>query len=114
MEYVYNAFCERVIDGDTVVCVVDLGFKIKTTQIFRLADIDAHELRDKNKGKHDKAILEKLFVENAILGKQITIKSKKTGKYGRWIGEITYFCKFDNSYKDLGKSIVKYQQMSEV
>ena len=42
-EYRYRAANPRVIDGDTVDCDVDLGFRIRTQMRFRLLGINAPE-----------------------------------------------------------------------
>ena len=39
---------ERVIDGDSFVCVVDLGFNISLTQTARLVGINAPEIHSLN------------------------------------------------------------------
>lgn len=73
---------ERVIDGDTVVLFVDLGFNVHLREKFRLAGINAPELRTAE-GKDSKQAL-----ENLILGKDIYVRVYKKGKYGRWIAEL--------------------------
>jgi len=86
--YLYRAEVVRVIDADTIVVDIDLGFYtwIKN-QRFRLHEIDAP-----NKGAPRKA--GKIFLEKLIGDKEIiirTFKSKdgdKKGKYGRWLGQI--------------------------
>lgn len=42
--YSYNATLVKVIDGDSVVLQVDLGFNILTTQTFQLSGLDAPEI----------------------------------------------------------------------
>jgi hypothetical protein len=41
--YLYRATLDRVIDGDTIVAVIDLGFKIYWTQHIRFTNFDAFE-----------------------------------------------------------------------
>ena len=44
--FVYNATLDRIVDGDTFDCVLDLGFDVKLhKQRVRLAGIDTPESR---------------------------------------------------------------------
>lgn len=45
MLYQYSAKLQKVVDGDTVDLVVDLGFSINVTTRFRLDGIDAPEMK---------------------------------------------------------------------
>lgn len=82
--YWYSARVEKVVDGDTVDLVVDLGFRTSMRDRFRLYGINAWETRgdDREKGLAAKARLEGL-----IGGREITINTYKDerGKYGRWL-----------------------------
>lgn len=89
--WTYLAKIERIIDGDTVDVSIDLGFKTYTKQRLRLARIDApemfgvkHSSEEYESGKKAKAYLESLIPP----GTMVTIKSEKTGKFGRYIAEI--------------------------
>jgi len=89
MLYTYLAKVEKVIDGDTVVLSIDLGFNLELkNQIFRLCRINAYELKGKDEQLGN---LAKKFVESSLeVGKyyQIrTVKDKKD-KYGRYLVEI--------------------------
>ena len=47
--FVYNAILERIVDGDTFDCCLDLGFDVKLhKQRVRLAGIDTPESRTRN------------------------------------------------------------------
>ena len=47
--FVYNATLDRIVDGDTFDCILDLGFDVKLhKQRVRLAGIDTPEKRTKN------------------------------------------------------------------
>jgi micrococcal nuclease len=89
--YNYKATCIRVIDGDTIVCNIDMGFYTQLNdQIVRLARINAPELPTTD------GIKSKDFLKNIIEGKEIVIKTEKEkndkDKYGRWIGEVFFNC----------------------
>ena len=46
--YDYKAEIVKVVDGDTIDVLVDLGFRITTHQRLRLKNIDTPELRSSN------------------------------------------------------------------
>ena len=47
--YQYKAKLIRVIDGDTIDAMIDLGFNTWVKKRIRLAEMDAYELRTRNK-----------------------------------------------------------------
>lgn len=83
--YNYNATLIKVIDGDTVVLNVDLGFKLNITITVRLSGVDAPELNkgDKELGKKIKKELDSLLKSG-----KLTVNTKKQDKYGRWLADI--------------------------
>jgi endonuclease YncB( thermonuclease family) len=83
--YTYAAELERVIDGDTLVARVDLGFRTWITQTFRLRGIDAPELTCALGRKAKNAVKERL-VPCACLA----IKTYKQEKYGRFLADVFY------------------------
>jgi len=96
--YTYKAKCVRVIDGDTIVCNIDMGFYTQLNeQTIRLARINTPELPSAEAYKA-KARLQNLIEEKEIVIKTEKNKSKTNGfnifsgkdKYGRWLGEIFY------------------------
>ena len=92
MEYEYKATVLRVVDGDTVDALVDLGFSTHRKIRVRLYGIDAPEsrtrdLEEKKRGLAAKARLVEILEE---LDNKITIKSHGIGKYGRCLGELFY------------------------
>ena len=84
-QYRYQATVERVIDGDTVVLMVDLGFSTFRRETIRLHGINAPEMRDKPAGPEAKK-----YLQGLIEGKQIILESikDKQGKYGRYLGRL--------------------------
>ena len=77
----------RVIDGDTVDLMIDMGFDIHTKQRFRLYGIDTPETRTKDLDEKAKGLEAKEWLINAITDKTITIQSilDKKGKFGRYL-----------------------------
>ena len=90
--YTYNALVTRVVDGDTLHLSVDLGFRITTHIIGRVYGIDTPETygvkKDSEEYAKGKAATE--FVEQwlAQSNNEVTIRTHKTGKYGRWLVEV--------------------------
>jgi len=91
--YKYKAKIERVVDGDTIDIVIDLGFKITTNQRIRLAGINTPETYSVKKDtlEYKKGMAAKNFVVQRIETNNfeaIVETSKTIGKYGRYIGTI--------------------------
>jgi len=90
--YVYKCKVTRVVDGDTVDVVLDLGFSIEYRDRVRLMAIDTPESRTRNKvekklGLASKARLKELcqyYKGNLVLR---TSKEGK-GKFGRILGSL--------------------------
>lgn len=75
----------RIVDGDTIVASVDTGFDNTHKDTFRLADIDAPEVRGIERPE---GLVSEDWLSNKILGKKVTITSTGKGKYGRWLATI--------------------------
>lgn len=91
--YIYTAHVDRVVDGDTIDCTVDLGFNTKTAIRFRIFS-ENHEYFDtpetwrpktKQEEKHGEAAKKRAI--ELLEGKQVTLKSIKKGKY-RYLAEV--------------------------
>ena len=89
--YEYKAKLDRVIDGDTVDCYIDLGFNINVKERVRLKGIDTPEIRTKDLEEKAKGFAAKERVEELFAGvESFKIKTEldKKGKYGRILGTI--------------------------
>lgn len=62
--YIYRAYAERVIDGDTVQLRVDLGFHCAMSISGRIRGIDAPEVRGEERDRGNAAAL---FLEELLL-----------------------------------------------
>ena len=82
--YTYGVRYKRVIDGDTFVCDIDLGFDIwLTDRHCRLLGIDTPE-KNTPEGKMAIETAKKWFEERRDLGHKIVIDVEtKADKYGR-------------------------------
>ena len=83
--FTYYAEIERVVDGDTIIAQVDLGFGVTTRQYLRLRGIDSPEL-DTARGKQAKH-----FAESELKSvPYVIITSIKSDKYDRYLADIFY------------------------
>ena len=89
MIYIYKASLIRVVDGDTVDLIIDLGFDTSRKERFRLYGIDAPEIRFEA-GKAAKAWLEDALMPlEAIYVQTIQLSTKaKRDKYGRFLAVL--------------------------
>ena len=84
----YNAFITRVVDGDTVDALVDLGFKVQMKTRFRLTGFDAPETyRPKSADEKNAGLKATAYLESLIGNRPVIIHSNKFGKY-RYLATI--------------------------
>ena len=90
--YEYNCTVTRVVDGDTIDVILDLGFSVLHKCRVRLYGIDTPESRTKNEDEKARGKLAAKYLEDSINnGTEIILRSKlkdSKGKYGRVLGEI--------------------------
>lgn len=77
--YHYRGKIVRVVDGDTVDMLIDMGFSVFTKQRVRLNRINAPE------GKMTEA--HKYLIKIAE-SDDIIIKTTKEDSFGRWLGDL--------------------------
>jgi len=81
--YTYAARVIKVVDGDTLDALIDVGFGIRARQRFRLKFINAPETGSAA-GERARAFLTKYLSRCPI----IVVRTQKAGMYGRWLGDI--------------------------
>lgn len=89
--YQYACVVERVIDGDTFVGNIDLGFKIWMNKSIRLKDFDAPERNSKIEAEriHAQQALE--FVQGLLpVGSKVVLVTAKTAIYDRVEAAVYY------------------------
>lgn len=90
--YRYKAKIVKVVDGDTVDAVVDLGFTVSVKVRLRLYGIDTPELKGISTDQKTLARSARDYLEGAVLNEQVEIETVKTlDKYGRWLATIFLF-----------------------
>tara|TARA_R100000808_G_scaffold4839_1_gene15248 strand:+ start:5778 stop:6137 length:360 start_codon:yes stop_codon:yes gene_type:complete len=86
----------KVVDGDTVDVIIDLGFHTTVKKRIRLHGINTPETRtrdkeEKKRGLAAKERLKELIVSEGVCeekDKGLFLKSRGLGKYGRVLGEL--------------------------
>jgi Kyanoviridae endonuclease len=91
--YHYKAKVDKIVDGDTIDVIIDLGFKITTFQRIRFARINTPETYNVKKDSEEymKGMEAKQYVEQRMAANnfEISLETEKvTEKYGRYIGTI--------------------------
>ncbi|MFV0593388.1 MAG: thermonuclease family protein [Draconibacterium sp.] len=91
--YTYHAKVNRIVDGDTMDLVIDLGFKITTLQRIRLRGINTPETYNvkKDSEEYKKGMLAKEYVIKRMEENNYEViveTNKDVGKFGRYIGVI--------------------------
>ena len=92
-KYIYRAKLDRVVDGDTVDALIDVGFDIWFKKRIRFMGVDTWEsrtrdLEEKKKGKLATERTRQLLEDVSAKSGYFRLKSHGVGKYGRVLGEI--------------------------
>ena len=88
--YEYNAKLDRVVDGDTVDAMIDLGFGVHVKKRIRLAGINAPESRTRDKQEKilGLAAKDRLIAMMEGADNKFELESQELGKYGRVLGKL--------------------------
>ncbi len=92
----YYAKVIKIVDGDTIDVMVDLGMGVHRKERLRFSRINAWEVRGEHKAKGKLA--KARVIELIPVGEKILIKTEKDkrGKYGRYLAEIFILDEPDN------------------
>jgi endonuclease YncB( thermonuclease family) len=83
--YLYKAQIIEVVDGDTIIVNIDLGFAIHKEQRIRFASLDTPEIKTQKGQESYQFLRDKLSQIEFIM-----IKTHKIDIYGRYLGHIFY------------------------
>ena len=88
--YEYKCEVKRVVDGDTVDVIIDLGFDIAYSSRVRLYGIDTPESRTRDKDEKARGLISKDFLKSWLDKGNVVIRTRKDkkGKFGRVLGEM--------------------------
>ena len=92
-KYIYRAKLDRVVDGDTVDALIDVGFDIWFKKRIRFVGVDTWEsrtrdLEEKKLGKLATERTRQLLEDVSSKSGYFRLKSHGLGKYGRVLGEL--------------------------
>ena len=101
-KYIYRAKLERVVDGDTIDALIDVGFDIWVKKRIRYMGLDTWESRTRNLEEKKLGLAAKernrqLLEEVSNKSGFFRLKSYGVGKYGRVLGEIFIMDENDNT-----------------
>ncbi len=102
--YAYKAQLVRVVDGDTVDAMIDLGFDVWVKRRIRFMGVDTWECRTRNKEEKKRGLKAKAYTKDMLEADKgiFTLKSYGVGKYGRVLGEL-----FIKGHKDSLNDLLK-------
>ncbi len=89
--YEYNCTVDRVVDGDTIDVVLDLGFSVLYKSRVRLFGIDTPESRTRNKDEKARGKMASKYLEDAVNSGNVVIRTElkdSRGKFGRVLGTV--------------------------
>ena len=89
--YEYNCQVTRVVDGDTIDVILDLGFKILHKSRVRLFGIDTPESRTRDKDEKVRGKMASKFLQDVINSGNVVIRTElkdSRGKFGRVLGTV--------------------------
>jgi len=108
--YHYRAKVTRVVDGDTIDVMFDLGMNTFVRERVRLKDIDTPEIfgMKKESEEFQRGMAAKAFVSERLLDKSVWVKTHKdkTGKYGRYLAEV-FFQDDGGKHVSVGKLLLE-------
>ena len=80
----------KVVDGDTVDIIIDLGFNLTKKERVRLSGIDTPESRTRDLEEKKLGLDAKEFLERRLheTKEKLIVKTEKDCKYGRMLGEF--------------------------
>ena len=109
--YTYKFTLDRVIDGDTVMGRVDLGFNLGADVRVRLEGYDSAETwrpASVEEGKAGEIV--KTYLVDLLQGQDLILKSHKLDIYNRPIGELFID---DQSVNDLVKAYITANKLEK-
>ena len=90
----------KIVDGDTIDVMLDLGFDIMYKSRVRLFGIDTPESRTRDKVEKKYGLMSKKFLQDELKSASKlsikTYKGEETGKFGRILGDVFVDCKSVN------------------
>lgn len=79
----------RVIDGDTLEIELDLGFRLRIVERFRLRDYNAPELKSSDPREHAMGAEAWAQLQIMLADRRVEVASWKADSFGRWLADVT-------------------------
>ena len=88
--YRYNASVLKVVDGDTIDAMIDLGFSVWVKKRIRLYGIDAPETRTRNLEEKALGLASKARLKELLKDRKVKLETSKEGKgkFGRILATV--------------------------
>lgn len=111
LPYIYRVTrVVRVIDGDTFLLEIDVGFRLYTQQVIRLKDVDCPELvgvsQEEKMAAIDAQVWVKRWLENYLENEDRPVfiaTAKDKDHFGRWLAERIWV---DGPTKSLSEGLI--------
>ena len=104
--YQYKVKLDRIIDGDTIDCYIDLGFNIQTKKRIRFAGINTPESRTRDLEEKARGLASKDRLIDLLKDGKFTLESKEVGKYGRVLG-VLLIDDANNNFININNTLVE-------
>ncbi len=110
--YTYSARVKRVVDGDTLILDIDVGFKTTQEHRVRLRGIDCAELGTKKGEEAKQFVIDEIhkcvvkdedFLNRETIPPLVVVKTYKQGMYGRYIVDV-YYLPGENKAENIAKN----------
>ena len=87
-KYIYRGKLDRVVDGDTIDALIDVGFDIWLKKRVRFHGMDAWESRTRDLEEKARGLASKDRLVELLEDGEFILESKEVGKYGRVLGTL--------------------------
>ncbi len=109
--YEYNAVVDRVVDGDTIDCTIDLGFSTWKKIRVRLEGINAPESRTRDKEEKAKGLITKSRLIEILNynDNKCVLQVSGLGKFGRALASV-YVTSLSPASEDSSITLINVNQ----
>ena len=107
--FTYRAILDRVIDGDTLVVHIDVGFRTWVSQKLRLRDIDTPEVTCAAGLKASAEVKARLTPCPCLV-----VRTYKQEKYGRFLADVFYKSGTDDAELILNEGVFLNQELLDL
>lgn len=98
--YIYKAFVLAVLDADTIIATIDMGFQVYKRQRLKLANVEVSLDDYQNKKTRD-------WLKSLILNKDVLLKVKKSGRGDNGVYYAEVFIDEENEIKSINEWLVR-------